>query len=113
MIYKFTLLPIVLCAVVMSGCVHHAGGIAPSTIPLSPDSYRILGNVKGQDCVYYLFGLIPVSNGNETRVAVHKALSREPSATALINVTSDTFSQWFVAVTRTCTQVYGTAVTTN
>ena len=70
MIYKLTLLPIVFCTVLMSGCVHHSGGIAPSTIPLAPDSYRILGPVKGQDCVYYLFGLIPLSNGNETKTAL-------------------------------------------
>lgn len=96
--------------VLLGACAHQSGGIAPSTTPLKPDSYRILGEVKGEDCVYYLLGLIPLSDGNETKIALQNALAQAPDASALIDVTSDSYSQWFIIVTRACTQVYGTAV---
>src|SRR5262245_59650738 len=92
------------------GCAHQAGGIAPSTIPLSPGSYTALGAVYGRDCVWAVLGLIPVTSGNMTHRAVSKALDRLPGTSALINVTADTYFQWWLVVTNTCTEVYGTAV---
>lgn len=93
-----------------TGCSHISGGIAPSTIPIEPGSYEVLGPVGGRDCVYRLFGIIPLSNGNETRSAMQDALAKRPGTTALIQVSSDTYSQFWVVFTRSCTQVYGTAV---
>ena len=92
------------------GCSHQSGGISASTSPLVPGSYQTLGLVKGEDCVYSLLGLFPLSNGNETRKAIRHAISQKRGATDLIEVTSDTYSQFFLIVGRTCTQVYGTAV---
>ncbi len=94
----------------LSGCAHYAGGIAASTIPLTPGSYQTLGQVEGNDCVYSLLGMIPLSSGNETRKAIEDAISQKEGATALIEVTSDTYSQFYILYGRTCTQVYGTAV---
>jgi hypothetical protein len=96
--------------VLAAGCSHHSGGIAPSTTPLEPGSYEVLGPVGGRDCVYRLLGLIPLSNGNETRTALQDALAKRPGTTALVQVTSDTYSQFWIVFGRTCTQVYGTAV---
>ena len=93
-----------------SGCAHQAGGIAPSTIPLSPGGYTVIEDVVGQDCVYYLLGILPLSNGNETHTAVEDALASAAGADALVGVTADTYSQNFIIITRGCTQVYGTAV---
>ena len=93
-----------------TSCASTSGGIAPSTIPLEPGSYDALGPVRGKSCVWYILGLIPVTGGNRTSLAIAKALARRPGATALIGVTSDTYSQFFVVVTRTCTDVAGTAV---
>ncbi len=100
----------VLMTVMIAGCVHSTGGVAPSNIPLAPGSYQEFSVVGGKDCVYYLFGVIPLSGGNETRTALNRALLSRPGTMALVNVTADTYSQFFIVFSRTCTQVYGTAV---
>lgn len=99
-------------ALLMAGCMHHPGGIAPATKPLVPGGYIELGQVRGQDCVYHLFGLIPITGGNETRNAVADALHRKILADALIEVTVDGYFQYFILFSRACTQVYGMAVET-
>lgn len=95
-----------------AGCMHHPGGIAPSTKPLSPGGYIELGKVRGQDCVYHLLGLIPVTGGNEMRNAIEDALRTKPLADAMVEVTVDGYFQYFILFSRACTQVYGTAVET-
>lgn len=104
------LLAVVALALAATGCAHSTGGVAPSTMPLDPDGYRVLGDVAGQDCVYYILGILPVSGGNETHHAVADALRERPGAIALINVTADTYWQHFIVFARVCTQVRGTAV---
>jgi hypothetical protein len=95
----------------LAGCAHTPGGIAASTIPLEPGGYTVVReDVRGSDCQIALFGLIPVSGGNTTRAALHSALSRAPGATALVNVTSDAYSQFWILWSNTCTEVRGTAV---
>lgn len=95
---------------ILGGCGHISGGAAPSTEPLTPGSYREIGPVRGQDCVGYLLGFIPLSDGNETKDAVADALKKAPGATALVKVTADTYSQNFIVYARVCTQVDGVAV---
>ena len=97
----------------LAACSHTSGGIAPSTIPLDPNNYYTLGEVEGNDCTYALFGIIPLSDGNETKDALDDALSQLPGTIALTQVTSDTYSQYWILWSNTCTQVYGTAVKTN
>ena len=77
----------VFALIVTAGCMHHPGGIAPSTKPVAPGGYTVLGKVRGQDCVYYALGLIPVTGGNETRNAVADALDKKKMADALVDVT--------------------------
>ncbi len=101
----------VLCASLFAaGCMHQPGGIAPSTKPLAPGGYTELGQVRGQDCVYHLFGIIPITGGNETRNAVADALHTKILADALVEVTVDGYYQYFVLFSRACTQVHGIAV---
>ncbi len=97
-------------AAVTAGCMHQPGGIAPATKPLAPGGYIELGKVRGQDCVYHLLGLIPVTGGNEMRNAIEDALHTKPLADALVEVTVDGYYQYFILFSRACTQVYGTAV---
>jgi len=104
---------LIILSVALSGCAHQTGGVAPSTIPLAPGGYTILADVYGRDCVWAVLGLIPVTSGNMTHQAVSKALARLPGTTALINVTADTYFQWWLVVTNTCTEVHGTAVAVN
>jgi len=89
----------------MFGCSHQSGGIAASTSPIVVGSYQTLGLVKGEDCVYSLFGVIPFSDGNETRKAVQHAISQKRGATDLIEKTPDTYTQFLLLLCRTCTQV--------
>jgi len=97
-------------AMMVAGCGHITGGVSPSNVPLASGSYSELGPVSGSDCVYYLLGLIPLSDGNETITALQDALAQKPDTSALVNITSDTFSQYFILFSRVCTQVDGVAV---
>jgi hypothetical protein len=90
--------------------MHSTGGVAASNVPLEPGTYVELGPAYGDDCLYALLGIIPLSGGNETRRAVEEALASRPGATALVNVTSDTFTQFWLILSRHCTEVHATAV---
>lgn len=95
---------------VTTGCMHTPGGIAPSTKPLAPDGYTVLGDVAGKDCVYYALMLLPVTGGNELKDAVADALSQKKGADALIEVTADGYREFWILWSMACTQVYGKAV---
>lgn len=97
-------------AVGLAGCVRYPGGIAPSNIPLAPDGYEVLGPVVAQDCKVNLFGVIPVSGGNQVLDALDRAKQRRPDADALVEITVDRVSKFFVLWTQTCTEVRATAV---
>jgi hypothetical protein len=109
---RFLILPLVglLLSGLVTGCGHISGGAAPSTEPLIPGSYREIGPVSGEDCVGYILGLIPISDGNETKDAIAAALKKSAGATALVKVTADTYSQNYIVYARVCTQVHGVAV---
>ena len=44
---------------------------------------------------------------------VDDALKQAPGANALVNVTSDAYSQFWILWSNTCTEIRGTAVTAN
>ena len=94
----------------LSSCTHISGGVAPSTEPLVPGSYREIGLVHGQDCMYALLGFIPLTGGNETKDAVADAMTKISGASSLVRVSADTYSQYFILFSRVCTQVDGVAV---
>lgn len=98
----------------LSACSHYPGGIAPSTIPLAPGGYRIVKEkVRGSDCLIALLGILPLSSGNKTQNAIADALAQAPGATALVGVSSDAYSQYWILWSNTCTEVDGTAVAPN
>ncbi len=107
--YLFLLIGLLLVLLV-SACAQIGGGVAPSTKPLNPGSYQTLGQVEGEDCAYYLLGLIPLTGFNSTQEALRDALSKQPGATALVQVTSDTRGMSYIIVGERCTIVQGTAV---
>jgi hypothetical protein len=101
-------------AMLGAACTHSPGGIAPSTIPLEPGGYSVIkSHVEGSDCQVNLLGLLPLSDGNTTDEAIADALSDAPGATALVNVTSDAYSQYWILWSNTCTEARGSAVKPN
>jgi hypothetical protein len=110
MIRFLTVAGLIMLSLFLGGCIHHPGGVAPSTKPLTPGGYTELGKVDGEDCVYHLFGLIPLTNGNELKDAIADALRKRPLAEALVEVTVDGYWQYFILFSRACTQVQGIAV---
>jgi hypothetical protein len=94
----------------LSGCIYHPIALVPSTKPLAPNGYTVVGTVHGEDCSYHLFALIPLSNGNELHEAIADAMKKKPYADAMTEVTVDFYWQWWILFSRSCTQVYGTAV---
>lgn len=98
----------------LAACTHDPGGIAPSTIPLAPGGYTVINpHVEGSDCRVALLGILPLSGGNRTDKAIEDALDDAPGATALVNVTSDAYSQYWILWSNTCTEARGTAVKPN
>ncbi|MBK7950686.1 MAG: hypothetical protein IPK00_18500 [Deltaproteobacteria bacterium] len=102
------LVPVVLLTI--PGCTRMPGGIAPSNIPLAPDGYTRLREVKRSDCKVNLLGLIPVSGSNYTADAMDEALEEVAGAEALIDITVERVSKFFILWSQTCTEVRATAV---
>lgn len=113
--YEMRIASLLLCsALLLAGCAHYPGGIAASTVPLAPGGYTVVKeNVRGRDCLVAILGILPVSSGNKTHNALAAALKSAPGATALVNVTSDGYSQHWILWSNSCTEVRGTAVVPN
>jgi hypothetical protein len=54
-----------------------------------------------------------LATGNNTANAVADAIDDAPGATALVGVTSDSYSEFWILWRNTCTEVRGTAVKPN
>jgi len=96
-----------------SGCVRIPGGVAPSNIPLSQGGYTVLGPAVAQDCKINLLGLIPISGGNHVADAIKRAQAEVPGSNALVNITVDRVTKYFILWSQTCTEVRALAVTTH
>ncbi|MCK5849889.1 MAG: hypothetical protein KAH23_03160 [Kiritimatiellae bacterium] len=102
-------LTMVLIFAVMSGCAHMPGGIAASTTPIGNRQYRVVGTARGTDSYILLFGFIPIKGSNSVRAAINSA-KRKHAADALIEVTVDTYSQWWLILVRKVIMVEGLAI---
>jgi hypothetical protein len=99
-----------LLLVMAVGCARVPGGLSPSNIPLTPGGYTPLGPVKGSDCKISLFGVLAVSGGNQLPDAVAEAKRANPNADALVDISVDLNSKFFILWGQTCTIVQATAV---
>jgi hypothetical protein len=99
---------VLLCAVV-TGCAHHPGGVAASSTPIEGRRYRVLGHAEGTDSHVLLFGLIPIKGSNSTRTAMDRAV-RSRGGDALIDVTVETYTQWWIILIRRAVKVEGMAI---
>lgn len=93
----------------MSGCAMMPGGIAASTTPIQGRKYINLGNVSETDSRIYLLGFIPVTGANTTRDAIDSAV-RSRRGDAMINVTVDSYSQWWILFSRYVTRIEGDVI---
>lgn len=100
---------LLLCLVMMAGCIRSPIAMMPSSKPLSQGNYTELGPVEETDCLWYLFGVFPISSGNNFQDALNDA-TRQRNGDALVQVTAETYYQNFLVVARYCTIVQGIAV---
>lgn len=96
-------------ALFATGCMHTPGGIAPSNVPMEGRSYRVLGDTAATDSSVWLLGLIPITGSNTTEAALREAM-RKHDADALINITIEAYTQWWILFVRHVTEVRGSAV---
>jgi hypothetical protein len=101
-------LPVVAISL-LSACIYRPGGIAPSNIPLDGRSYHVVGETASTDSAIRLFGILPVSGSNATRQALDAAIRRR-SADALIDITVEHYTQFWILFSRHVTAVRGTAI---
>ncbi|MFC1497741.1 hypothetical protein ACFLS1_04590 [Verrucomicrobiota bacterium] len=96
-------------AVFIAGCAMMPGGIAASTTPIEGRKYSKLGRVVETDSRIYLFGFIPITGANLIRDAVDEAVESR-GGDAMINVTVESYVQWWVILTRFVTRVDGEVI---
>jgi len=85
---------IALLALAVTGCSTYSGGVAPSNVPLEPNSYTTGGRVTGTSWGVNILWFIPVSFCS-TPDALDSAL-RQSSGRPLIQVTADTRKYYWV-----------------
>ncbi len=98
------LLLVIIMSAMLAGCASYPGGIAASNTPLHAKSYNVIGPTSAADSRFAILGLIPVTKGNSTRDAIKKA-KENVGADALIEITVENCTQFFILFTRTLTQV--------
>ena len=106
---KFFMLAAVCSLFIVSGWARYGAGIAPSTTPIEGRAYDIIGPVKGQDNRVSLLGILPITTSNDIRDAVADAL-KQSGGDALINVTVENISRYWILWSVQKTEVYGDAI---
>jgi hypothetical protein len=99
----------ILVVSLLGGCIYRPGGIAPSNIPLEGRPYHMVGETGSTDSAIRIFGILPVSGSNTIRESLDAAM-RKRSADALIDITVEHYTQFWILFTRTVTAVRGTAI---
>ncbi len=92
----------------VSGCAHVPGGIAASTHPIE-GSYRVLGPTHASSHAVYLLGFIPLSGSSSLKEARDEAIRRK-AADALIAVTAESYSQYWILFRKETIVVDGIAI---
>jgi hypothetical protein len=99
----------ILVVSLVGGCIYRPGGIAPSNIPLEGRSYRKVGETGSTDSSIWILGILPVTGSNTIRESLDAAM-RKRSADALIDITVETYTQFWIVFARHVTAVRGTAI---
>ncbi|MFA5042698.1 MAG: hypothetical protein WC381_07355 [Kiritimatiellia bacterium] len=96
----------------LAGCAHFPGGLAPSSTPLEGRKYTVLGRTEGADNYVLLFCVLPVTGANTIRRAMDRACAKA-GGDALIDVTVESHSEFWILFARYVTTVEGTAIRFN
>ena len=100
---------LMMVAGIMAGCATSPGGIAASTTPLEGRKYRNMGKSFGTDSRVYLLGFLPLTGENSIRDAIEESVDAR-NGDAMINVTVEFYSQWWILFTRFTTRVEGDVI---
>lgn len=100
------------CFLLLAGCTHFPGGLAPSSTPLEGRKYTVLGQTEGTDNYVLLFGILPVTGANTIRRAMDRACAKG-SGDALIDVTVESHYEYWILFSLYVTTVEGTAIRFN
>jgi hypothetical protein len=103
------LFALIFMIIALTSCAHVPGGIAESTEPLNNRTYEELGKTEASDSRVSLFGIIPISNSNSIQKAVDLA-KEKIGADALIKVTVESYSQWWLLFTNDAIVVRGVGI---
>ena len=98
-----------LTIILLSGCAMIPGGVAPSNTPINGREYTELGYAKKTDSRIYLLGLLPISGSNTIRDAIEEAIDSK-NGDALINITVETYGQYWILWSRVATRVEGNVI---
>ena len=98
-----------LVIILLSGCTMIPGGVAPSNTPINGRNYTELGYAKETDSRIYLLGLLPISGSNTIRDAIEEAIDSK-HGDALINITVETYGQYWILWSRVATRVEGNVI---
>jgi hypothetical protein len=105
----YSLVSIIMIAGLLAGCAHIPGGISDSTTPINGRKYVKLGHVSRTDSYILLLGILPISGSNSIREVIDAA-TRARGGDALIDVTVESYFQWWILFTRLATRVEGEAI---
>jgi len=108
-ILSICLILICLLLICLTGCAMIPGGVAPSNTPINGRSYTTIGYAEETDSRIYLLGLLPVSGANTTRDAIAEAIDSK-HGDAMIDITVETYAQWWIIFSRFTTRVEGEVI---
>lgn len=94
------------------GCLRVPSGLAPSNTPLGARQYTVTGPAFGTDTATVLFGIIPITAPDNTQRAIDQAVANA-GADALIDVTVETVSKYYIIFSTYTIEVRGKAIKYN
>jgi hypothetical protein len=97
------------CMMLVSGCVSAAGGIAPSTIPVGKGEYSEIGDASGSSWGVIFLG-IPLSEAGPSTALRRAKESSGADGLVEVTVVNRVFNLFLFSITQT--QVEGTAIKT-
>jgi hypothetical protein len=103
------LMLLLILGAIVTACTHTPGGVAPSNTPIEGRKYIVLDRAVETDSLIRVLGFIPISDSNDTEDAINEAI-KQHDGDALINITVESYFQWWILFTRDVTKVKGNVI---